>query len=1118
MGVTDPKPPSPGDMADSFLYFIQTNKERNKFGFRKSIDPAFATAERYPIQHQVARLKGWGSLTDAVFVTNAASFDTVLYTRSEVPLSDDAASPLHYTYTVPESDGNRASLPSSIGPNGGDTAPIGIALDLSSKTKVHQPIPAVEGESSHPLPALCILNTEGVLSYWWFLNNDAIQRGIPAPGLVAVEGSTNPMSPQRTAVSSPATAASPFANTSQPTFGTSAFEKTSTPAFGTSAFAKPPASTPTAAPAFGAPGFASKPTTSSTPAFGSSSAMGSSSPWSAGGAKSAFGQPSFGSTSAVGSTGAAFGSTGGLGQKPNLWGAPPTAVSKATATPFAEAAKAGSGFAQLGSTAAASPFTSLAGGTNAKPSPFASKSPFAAGTPTPSFGSTQQSFGSTVTVGSSVGGSTIGSKSVFGSFPPPSQPPSLFSRTSAPIKVEDQDMSEEQTQQGSSTPKQPSSFGSNTPFKAESIFKPGQSAKELGKEDESGSNGGLSLSGLGSTMSDVTIKPDPEQPKKSLFDIPSIMNTIEAPEGKTTEKPVVTETPASPEAKQSATVQEPEPPQVTSKPMPSPVTTASSSTHSVQSFRSSTAGHSPLVNQRESSRLSEGEQADDGDDDGSNVDGDEPEISEPHSDNEHTPAKSQVDSDSPDNTLQSIMGSSTQSPAGTSPLPPRSVLSLKQMPSSASSSPLIKGVPPPAPTPPVNNSARPLFGELNSTTPAGVPHPRVHFPPPKVQESPRSPSPVRRTTNGSIPKPVRVTTVPQPAPVTRQVAREESPSSDEDQDDQDDGASLISALSDDEDLRIQALLAQPIPATRELDPFLAHQDYVGAVTLEGLPGQVEKLYRDVNSMVDTLGLNSRNLEAFVRGHFDYPDMPRERVNLGEENEEPWTLDEIERLQNIEKELEEDLDQDAIREVMTALNSLGKLLRGTKAMKEDARKMKAFIEAKKNPDTERRARDMPLDPATQNVQRRLRAAVATYKALLADAEDKATVVRAKLASRGRGRGVPTVEAVESTIRKMTAMVEQRSGDVDVLEMQLRKLGIKPRTAPASPRRGRTFSAEAQYFDEHNDESSTNSVAPGTRVRGDAERTRQLVNLRERRRAVLKLLKEGLEKKGVQNGVA
>ena len=37
----------------------------------------------------------------------------------------------------------------------------------------------------------------------------------------------------------------------------------------------------------------------------------------------------------------------------------------------------------------------------------------------------------------------------------------------------------------------------------------------------------------------------------------------------------------------------------------------------------------------------------------------------------------------------------------------------------------------------------------------------------------------------------------------------------------------------------------------------------------------------------------------------------------------------------------------------------------------------------------------------------------------------------------------------TIEKMTAMVEKRSGDVDVLEYQLRKIGIRPEDAVFPP---------------------------------------------------------------------
>src|SRR6201999_2598822 len=73
------------------------------------------------------------------------------------------------------------------------------------------------------------------------------------------------------------------------------------------------------------------------------------------------------------------------------------------------------------------------------------------------------------------------------------------------------------------------------------------------------------------------------------------------------------------------------------------------------------------------------------------------------------------------------------------------------------------------------------------------------------------------------------------------------------------------SLEDDEDERIRAALAQPVHPTLRLDAFLAHQDYAGRVTHCGVGGNVERVYRDVNGMLDTLGLNARALAAFVAG-------------------------------------------------------------------------------------------------------------------------------------------------------------------------------------------------------------------------------------------------------------
>ena len=57
-----------------------------------------------------------------------------------------------------------------------------------------------------------------------------------------------------------------------------------------------------------------------------------------------------------------------------------------------------------------------------------------------------------------------------------------------------------------------------------------------------------------------------------------------------------------------------------------------------------------------------------------------------------------------------------------------------------------------------------------------------------------------------------------------------------------------------------------------------------------------------------------------------------------------------------------------------------------------------------------------------------------------------LLKAKLVSTsgkvGGKLATPTVEAVMNTILKMTNMVEKRSGDVDLLENQMRKLGLDP----------------------------------------------------------------------------
>ena len=69
-----------------------------------------------------------------------------------------------------------------------NTSPIGMALDLSSKTNVHRPLPAEEmDESPSPLPALLVLNNTGVVAGWWFAYAESIRIGTHYPGLALYE-------------------------------------------------------------------------------------------------------------------------------------------------------------------------------------------------------------------------------------------------------------------------------------------------------------------------------------------------------------------------------------------------------------------------------------------------------------------------------------------------------------------------------------------------------------------------------------------------------------------------------------------------------------------------------------------------------------------------------------------------------------------------------------------------------------------------------------------------------------------------------------------------------------------------------------------------------------------
>lgn len=280
------------------------------------------------------RLKNFPpNLMDAIVVASTVSVDVGLITRSKTPLSSDFPAERVsnvFTTTMMADDSRRAQLPMTEDLT--DTSAIGVGLDLSSKDKVLRPLPKEEHDTSPgPLPALMILNHEGILSTWWIVYAESIRQGTSYPGLAAVAASQS----QQQATGSP--------------FG-APLNKPAAPALGA-------ASTPGSA--FGAPS-----------PFGKAS-----SPWGASTATPAttqtgaptFGQPSFGSSTPIGavSQGAAFGAAGGLGSRSSPWGTPtgvPTFGSStsivANKSPFAAGA-AGSVF---GSNASSSSQLPTSGG------------------------------------------------------------------------------------------------------------------------------------------------------------------------------------------------------------------------------------------------------------------------------------------------------------------------------------------------------------------------------------------------------------------------------------------------------------------------------------------------------------------------------------------------------------------------------------------------------------------------------------------------------------------------------------------------------------------------------------------------------------------------------------
>ncbi|KAF4781997.1 hypothetical protein HER10_EVM0006149 [Colletotrichum scovillei] len=442
-----------------------------------------------------------------------------------------------------------------------------------------------------------------------------------------------------------------------------------------------------------------------------------------------------------------------------------------------------------------------------------------------------------------------------------------------------------------------------------------------------------------------------------------------------------------------------------------------------------------------------------------------------------------------------------------------------------------------------------LFGDLSRNAPM--------FPRPS-QTSPRSPSPVRGAVPGRIMRQESARSVSAPGMASQILAAQKKQPSQM-------GSSIVGnksnddhfiaqqrlarqrrqaeetrALEDEEDDEIQKILASKIEPTLKLDDFIAHSNVVPSAK-ETIPAQVEAVYRDINSMIDTLGLNARSLASFLMGHdIGFKAGGRRKQDL--ENPDSWVLCEIDELgEVVDRSLAQDLEDGRVHDVEEKLEACNELAREMSRLRSKQDDLKKIIMVKTDPDQADISRSLPLSTEQASQQNELRREYTNFTKLLAEAEEALTILKTRIAAANSASGkgnsnMPTVEAVMRTIGKMTSMVEKRSGDIDVLENQMRKLRFSsvnsregsPMVTPQRNSRSVLFSPERSAVMASPGtlrNSMVSSVAsyggrggtgtpPRKKLSGfSGEEKSELMAKRAKRQAVLNKLKANVERAGV-----
>ncbi|KAJ8124839.1 hypothetical protein O1611_g8801 [Lasiodiplodia mahajangana] len=263
-------------------------------------------------------------------------------------------------------------------------------------------------------------------------------------------------------------------------------------------------------------------------------------------------------------------------------------------------------------------------------------------------------------------------------------------------------------------------------------------------------------------------------------------------------------------------------------------------------------------------------------------------------------------------------------------------------------------------------------------------------------------------------------------------------------------------LVDEEDNIVQQLLGTAAEPTLELDEFIAHAG-VAPPAGDSVPAQVEAVYRDINSMIDTLGLNCRSLQAWTDGHKHFSSGDHSKHDLASPDE--WTLEDINQLTHIiDQVLGAALDEARVKDVEEKVAQVQDIQR---ELARDCNKqgdIRKIIASRLDPEQAAAYQALPLSAEQAAQQSDLRRQLGHFQTLLAQAEENLTLLKAKIVSinsaSGKGGPVPTIEAIVRTITKMTSMVEKRSGDIDVLENQMRKLRLGS-AGPSRSREGSPF---------------------------------------------------------------